>query len=115
MKSHRPPTCYIFIPFVRNAHKRAERAQLTRRGVAKEATTTSRLVRIRVTSAPDPHQFDEYDVRRYRVGEIYELPVHLAALLIIAGCAEELGDDAVPLSEAADFTRQRPTRHRKRS
>ena len=54
---------------------------------------------------PASGDFDEFDLRHYRVGEIYELPLRLATLLIIGGYAEAVG--ARVQSEAADFGRTR--------
>jgi hypothetical protein len=99
---------------VRRARKNGDANRLIGSRAAKGDTEPSPLVRIRITSLPDAHQFDEYDVRRYRVGEIYEFPVRLATLLILAGCAEELGDEVFPLTEAADFTRRSRLDRRKR-
>jgi hypothetical protein len=45
-------------------------------------------VRIRITKAPDPAEFAEFDLRAFRVGDVFEVPPHLATLLIIAGNAE---------------------------
>ena len=54
-----------------------------------------------MTSLPPPGEFDEFDLRRYRVGEVYELPLRLATLLIIGGYAETAGRTVQ--AEAADF------------
>jgi hypothetical protein len=80
------------------------RVRFTRRAASNDNTGGSRLVRIRIIDRPDPDQFYEYEVQHYRVGEIYELPVRFAMLLILAGCAEEV-PRAVPVAEAADFGR----------
>jgi hypothetical protein len=45
-------------------------------------------VRIRLTAFPKPGELDEFDFRRYRVGEIYDLPPHLASVLLISRYAE---------------------------
>lgn len=57
--------------------------------------------RIRIMLLPDPREFDEYDVRRFRVGETYEVPARLASLLILGGYAESTG--TIVRAEAADF------------
>ena len=59
-------------------------------------------MRIRFTGLPDA-DFDEFDLRRFRLGEIYDVPTRLASLLIIAGYAELVsGGHQIP--EAADFS-----------
>ena len=65
-----------------------------------EKNTPEVVLRVRITSLPPPDEFDEFDLRRYRVGEVYELPLRLATLLIIGGYAESAGKT---LAEAADF------------
>jgi hypothetical protein len=55
--------------------------------------------------------FAEYDVQRFRVGDVYEVPVRLATLLIISGYAESASGVAMPASEAADFS---PSKRRPR-
>ncbi len=61
-------------------------------------------MRIRITVQPDPDAFAEYDVQRFRVGDIYEVPVRLATLLIIAGYAVSAAGVVHPAAEAADFS-----------
>jgi hypothetical protein len=60
-------------------------------------------MRIRITATPDADAFAEYDVRRFRVGDVYEVPVRLATLLIISGYAES-ATGIVHAAEAADFS-----------
>jgi hypothetical protein len=60
-------------------------------------------MRIRIVAAPDSDMFAEYDVQRFRVGDIYEVPVRLATLLIIAGYAQSASHNT-PAAEAADFS-----------
>ena len=67
-----------------------------------EKHTPEFILRIRITSVPDPQEFDEYDVSRYQVGGTYELPYRLASLLVLAGHAESAG---AVLEQAADFGR----------
>jgi len=67
-------------------------------------------LRIRITAAPDPDVFAEYDVERFRVGDVYEVPVRLGTLLIIAGYAINASGVALPASEAADFSTPRHQR-----
>jgi len=70
------------------------------------------MMRIRILLPPDPDLFAEYDVQRFRVGDIYEVPVRLATLLIIAGYAKSVGS-TIPAAEAADFSSPRPPRSKK--
>ena len=69
-----------------------------------EKNTPEIALRVRILSLPAGGEFDEFDLRRYRVGDIYELPLRLASLLIIGGYAESAGRVH---SEAADFGRPR--------
>jgi len=70
-----------------------------------EKNTPEVVLRVRILSIPTSGDFDEFDLRRYRVGQIYELPLRLATLLIIGGYAEAVG--ARVQSEAADFGQAR--------
>lgn len=77
--------------------------------------TSDYILRVRITALPDPAEFDEFEVAHFRVGQIYELPVRLATLLIISGYAESAGA-SLP-AEAADvgaprFLRPRPFQKR---
>jgi hypothetical protein len=45
-------------------------------------------VRIRLIGLPRPGELDEFDFRRFRVGEIYDLPPRLASVLVISRYAE---------------------------
>lgn len=67
-----------------------------------ENDTTGTTMRIRLTALPLDADFDEFDLRRFRVGEVYNVPTRLASLLIIAGYAELL-NGGHQISEAADF------------
>jgi len=67
-----------------------------------ENHTPETILRIRIVAPPAPQQFDGFDVARYRVGQTYDLPVHLATILMISGCAESAGAVTSP-AEAADF------------
>jgi hypothetical protein len=69
-----------------------------------ENSTPEIALRIRITAPIDLDAFAEYDVQRYRVGDVYEVPVHLASLLIIAGFAVSADGLALPATEAADFS-----------
>ena len=60
-------------------------------------------LRIRIVAPPDMDAFAEYDVQRFRVGDIYEVPVRLATLLIISGYAVSAAG-VIPAAEAADFS-----------
>ena len=67
-----------------------------------ENDTTGSTLRIRYLSIPKDGDFDEFDLRRFRVGEVYDVPLRLASLLIIAGYAE-LTSGGHQIAEAADF------------
>ena len=71
------------------------------------------MLRIRITSSIDLDAFAEYDVQRFRVGDVYDVPVHLASLLIISGFAVSADGLALPASEAADFSRSKVTAEKK--
>ena len=45
-------------------------------------------MRIRLVAFPKPGELDEFDLRLYRVGGVYDLPAHFASVLLISGCAE---------------------------
>jgi hypothetical protein len=69
-----------------------------------ENYTPEFALRIRVKTVPAPGDFDEFDLRHFRVGGIFLVPARLASMLIIAGCAE-LVDERSARAEAADFSR----------
>ena len=79
-----------------------------------ENRTPDIALRIRIVAPPDPDAFAEYDVQRFRVGDVYEVPVRLAALLIISGYAVSAAGIGIPAAEAADFssTKVRPKKKR---
>ena len=68
-----------------------------------ENNTPGIVWRIRITAQPKSAEFDEYDIRRFRVGETYEVPARLASLLILGGYAESTS--TVARAEAADRQR----------
>jgi hypothetical protein len=68
-----------------------------------EKDTPEIALRIRIKSLPIPGEFDEFDLRPYRIGGTYELPLRLASLLILGGYAERAG--TAVHAEAADFGR----------
>jgi hypothetical protein len=74
-----------------------------------ENDTPEVVLRIRIIVAPREDMFDEYDVRRFRVGQIYEVPVRLASLLILAGYAAAAGSVR---TEAADSSGPRFPKNR---
>jgi hypothetical protein len=47
---------------------------------------------------------DEYDLHRFRSGDIYDVPAQLASLLIISGHAEPV-TTRFTASEAADYSK----------
>ena len=63
-------------------------------------------MRIRLTAFPRSGELDEFDFRRFRVGEIYDLPPHFASVLLISRYAEL----APPLAResAADRSQSKP-------
>ena len=61
-------------------------------------------MRIRITNAPDPVEFAEFDVRKFLPGEDLDLAPHLATLLIVSGYAEPL-INLSDRAEAADLRR----------
>jgi hypothetical protein len=76
-----------------------------------EKHTQELALRIRLISLPVPGEFDEYDLRRYRVGGTYELPMRLASLLILGGYAERAG--TAVQAEAADLGQLRFPRNKR--
>jgi hypothetical protein len=66
---------------------------------------------VRITSLPPAGEFDEFDLRRYRVGDVYDLPLRLATLLIIGGFAESAANTTH--AEAADFGAPRIPRNKR--
>jgi hypothetical protein len=53
-----------------------------------ENETPGVSMRIRITSLPKAGDLEEFDLRRFRVGDVYDVPPQLASLLIVAGYAE---------------------------
>jgi hypothetical protein len=76
--------------------------ELTYGFVLTQFNTTGTTMRIRLTGWPVDGDFDEFDLRQFRVGGVYDVPTRLASLLIIAGYAE-LVSFGLHISEAADF------------
>ena len=63
-------------------------------------------MKVRIVSLPRIGEIDELGLRRrFRIGETYELPVQMAATLIIAGYAESPA--GVDRAVAADAPRRR--------
>ena len=77
-----------------------------------ENDTTGPLLRIRFLSKPRDGDFDEFDLRRFRVGEVYDVPTQLATMLTIAGYAEFV-TAGHQIAEAADFGHIRFPRSKK--
>jgi hypothetical protein len=63
-------------------------------------------MRIRLKRLPTAGEFDEFDLERYKAGQVYVLPARLASLLILCGHAD-LIDSRPPRAEAADFGQPR--------
>jgi hypothetical protein len=62
-------------------------------------------LRIRIIALPGPGEFDEFDLKHFRVGNMYDVPPRLASLLVIAGYAEPASARA-ERAEAADHSRR---------
>jgi hypothetical protein len=45
-------------------------------------------LRIRLIALPKRGELDEFDFRRFHVGDLYDLPPQLASILLIGGYAE---------------------------
>jgi hypothetical protein len=65
---------------------------------------------VRITKLPARGELDEFDLRRFRVGDAYEVTAQLGMLLIVAGFAEIA--HTFVRSEAADS--HRPVRSKPR-
>lgn len=50
--------------------------------------TADSTIRVRIKALPARGEMDEYDLRRFRVGDVYDVASHLASLLILSGYAE---------------------------
>ncbi len=61
-------------------------------------------MKIRIKLLPARGDMEEYDLRRFRVGDVYEVPAHLASLLILSGYTEPVSG-RFPAAEAADYSR----------
>jgi hypothetical protein len=62
-------------------------------------------LRVRILKRPDPTQFELFDVSRFVVGQVYDVGIRLAELMIVDGCAEP---DMRALDRAADAPRRKP-------
>jgi hypothetical protein len=71
-----------------------------------ENRTPEFALRVRVKALPAPGEFDEFDLRHFRVGGVFLVPSRLGWMLIISGCAEMV-DDPPARAEAADFNRSK--------
>jgi len=71
-----------------------------------ENRTPEFALRIRVKAMHGPGDFDEFDLRHFRVGGVFLVPARLGWMLIISGCAE-MADDSPARAEAADFSRSK--------
>jgi hypothetical protein len=45
-------------------------------------------MRVRLIALPKRGDLDEFDLRRFHVGDVYDLPPQLASILLIGGYAE---------------------------
>jgi hypothetical protein len=64
-------------------------------------------LRVRILKTPNPTQFDLFDVSRFVVGQVYEVGIRLAELLVVEGCAE-------PEMRVVDHAADRPPRKSRR-
>jgi len=71
-----------------------------------ENHTPEFALRIRLKALPEPGEFDEFNLKHFRVGGVFLVPARLASMLIIAGYAEMV-DDHPARAEAADFGQPR--------
>jgi len=62
-------------------------------------------LQIRIKSLPNDKEFEEYDLTRFRAGEVYEVSPRLASLLVVAGYAETVPTRGQK-AEAADWPRK---------
>jgi hypothetical protein len=56
---------------------------------------------IRIKALPNTNELEEYDLRRFQIGERYDVQGQLAAVLIIGGYAEPLSGPSPPARESA--------------
>jgi hypothetical protein len=63
-------------------------------------------VRIRLTALPKRGELDEFDLRRFHVGDVYDLPPQLASILLIGRYAEL--ETPLERDAAADTGRSKP-------
>jgi hypothetical protein len=62
-------------------------------------------MQIRIKALPRRGEMDEYDLRRFVVGDVYDVSVRLASILIIEGYAEPVSA-RVQTGIAADSSRR---------
>lgn len=97
-----PSSCF-FLPTIASVGHFSVFGELTCGFGLTENDTTGPSLRIRFIGLPRAGDFDEFDLRRFHVGEIYDVSTQLAMMLIIAGYAELVsGGHQIP--EAADFS-----------
>jgi hypothetical protein len=56
---------------------------------------------IRIKALPNNKELEEYDLRRFQIGERYDVQAQLASVLIIGGYAEPLTTSTLPGRESA--------------
>jgi hypothetical protein len=59
-------------------------------------------VRIRLIRLPNAGEVGDFDFRRFRAGEIYDVSPNFASALLISGCAELV---VMPADSPADWER----------
>ena len=61
-------------------------------------------MRISIKRLPEDGEFEEFDLRRFRVGDVYDVTAQFGLLLVVAGYAESA--PAFDRAEAADHSRR---------
>ena len=68
-------------------------------------------MRVRIQRLPQPGELDEFDLRRFHVGEEYDVSSYLGMILVVGGYAEPA--PAFRTAEAADFGHPKRFRDKK--
>jgi hypothetical protein len=79
--------------------------KLNRETTLTQNHTSGIVWRVRIIAPPKAKDFDEYDMRRFEVGQVYEVSARLASLLVLGGYAEHVTSGVVR-AEAADRRRR---------
>jgi hypothetical protein len=65
-----------------------------------EDSSRETTIRLRIKRLPGAGEMDEYDLRRFRVGDIYDVAARLGSILILGGYAEPVSDASQAVSAA---------------